>query len=205
MRTALTLGILTAAIGGCGWYTNIPAQITVKSLQPASVEYSTTTPSGGSATTTAKVTQPVVTLEGEPGSVGVTYTEVSIIYHQPDGGGTGQKGTVPSSINGGKPVLTAQNIRVDSSAMRTSAASGSVDMVGMDPSAAANQKQPLALGVTEWTAPVVTQDVIAFGKPTGGNTPGQIYAEIVLDGVDDAHFHSTLTLDIPITFINDTP
>lgn len=195
----MTATAAASTLAGCGWYTNLPANIMVKEIDPSAVTINyTTTTSSGTSTTTAQYTQPSVVLEGAPGSVGVTYTLLTITYYQTNNAASA---SVVSSIN---PVFSSQTIRVDSSALRSNYLAGNQDMVGLDPSATNNQKQPLVIGVASASLPVVDADVVHFGSPSSGSTAKQIYADVALDGIDDAHIKSHLEFEIPISFVNTT-
>jgi hypothetical protein len=65
-----TLPLLLAS---CGWYTNVPAQIHVQSIVPATVGVVVT---GANST----FTNPTVTAVGEYGSIGATYTVCNVTY-----------------------------------------------------------------------------------------------------------------------------
>lgn len=69
------IGILAvfAALSGCGWYTNVPAQLSVLSVEPSTVHV---------AIEGAKVTftNPTVTVQGQNGSVGALFTQANVTY-----------------------------------------------------------------------------------------------------------------------------
>lgn len=69
------IGILAvfAGLSGCGWYTNVPAQVSVVSIEPSTVQV---------AIEGAKVafTNPTVTVQGQNGSIGTTFGRADISY-----------------------------------------------------------------------------------------------------------------------------
>ncbi len=69
------IGILAvlAALSGCGWYTNVPAQLSVTNIEPATVQV---TIEGSKAT----FTNPTVTVQGQNGSLGATFGRADIKY-----------------------------------------------------------------------------------------------------------------------------
>lgn len=77
------IGILAvfAALSGCGWYTNVPAQVSVVNIEPATVQV---TLEGAKAT----FTNPTVTLQGQYGSLGTTFGRADVSYDKDSGIGT---------------------------------------------------------------------------------------------------------------------
>ncbi|MBO9541312.1 hypothetical protein J7643_12045 [bacterium] len=65
---------LVLGLAGCGWYTNVPAQISVQSVEPGTVGvvFNGSSPPA--------FTNPTVTAIGEQGSLGATYTHAAITY-----------------------------------------------------------------------------------------------------------------------------
>lgn len=74
------IGIVAAcaALSGCGWYTNVPAQVGVVNIEPATVQVAL---EGSKAT----FTNPTVTLQGQYGSVGTTFGRADISYDKDSG------------------------------------------------------------------------------------------------------------------------
>lgn len=156
---------LAGLLLGCGAYTNIPAQIDIASITPGSAAVRYAANGGGTTTDT-----PVVTLVGEPGSIGVTYS-TAVIHYYTNGLSAPQELTqLGQSMD--------VSVRVPSSAMPTS--NGGV-----------------ATGSVSWTPPIVTTPVITYGQ--NGSAPS-ISADVTLQGLDDAHFPATLHFNIPIYF-----
>ncbi len=203
MRRAIATAVAVCAMAGCGWYTNFPANIQIKGVSPSTVtvDYTTTT-SSGTSTTTTNYTQPTLTLEGAPGSVGATYTDLTITYHSAATASVSGLGPLLSGITP-NPVYSGQTIRVDSSALRSNYAQGTQDMVGLAPGANTSQQQPLIIGIASASVPVISADVIKYGNPASNNA-SQIVADVTLDGMDDAHFQTHLDVQIPISFVSDT-
>lgn len=65
---------LLVGLAGCGWYTNVPAQISVQGVEPGTV--GVVFPSSGPPT----FTNPTLTAIGEQGSIGATYTQAQLAY-----------------------------------------------------------------------------------------------------------------------------
>lgn len=78
------IGILAAfaVLTGCGWYTNVPAQLSVVSIEPATVQVAIE----GSKVT---FTNPTVTVQGQNGSIGATFGQANVTYSE--GSGIGKK------------------------------------------------------------------------------------------------------------------
>lgn len=86
-------------VSSCGYYTNIPAQIKL-GAPTDSITATVTYTVGGSNQLTADIKNPTISLEGEPGSIGVTYDQIAIKY-------------LPDSVS--PEVVIAGSIRVPSS------------------------------------------------------------------------------------------
>jgi hypothetical protein len=65
---------LLLGLAGCGWYTNVPAQISVQGVEPGTVGVAFDT--SGSPT----FTNPTITAIGEQGSIGATYVKAEVTY-----------------------------------------------------------------------------------------------------------------------------
>lgn len=160
---------LMAALAGCGLYTNVPAQIQLDAPPDsivATVDYKVQ-----QGTITAEIKNPTITLVGEPGSIGVTYDEISIEY-------------LPSGLNLNPPtVVIAGSIRVPSSHQ--------FDENGNAIPGKATTELPI----------ISSQVVALGSPNTDGRINSQISAKITLNGTDDAGFPSSYTFFIPINFL----
>ncbi len=190
-------GALALGLPGCGWYTNVPAAINVINIEPSTVavEYLLSKPDGTIKGITAKYTNPTVTMAGQPGSIGATFKNMGIAYYSPGAGVC--CGNIIPDINAGKELRMKAFVRVDSSAMREDYEKGYQEM---DP--AEFQKKRLTIGQSKFVVPVVTNDVLALAAPAPGKgtRPTIIYAQVILEGEDDARWPYTKELFIPITF-----
>lgn len=162
--------VLTAALTtSCGYYTNIPAQIKVSTTQSnvATVTYSA---SGDSVA--AEVKNPVIALEGEPGSIGVTYNKITIDY-------------LPESLqlNPRKVVITG-SIRVPSSHQFDE-----------------NNKVVVGRVETELPI-ISVQIVQLGSPGSQTRITSQISARVTLEGTDDAGFPASKELFVPINFVS---
>lgn len=197
-RVLVTAAGAALGVTGCGWYTNIPAQVDVISIEPSSVavEYLHSKPDSPLKGITAKFTNPTITLAGQPGSIGLTITKVSITYWD-----TGSGPSLGTIIGKEQRLLTT--VRVGTSAMREDYSKGYQEM---DPTTAGGvsewQKKRLIIGQGKFLAPIVNYDVLLLGSSE--NTTQRrsiIYAQVFLEGEDDAHWpFSRGGISIPITF-----
>jgi hypothetical protein len=191
------------ATAGCGWYTNLPAQLDVISIEPAvvAVEYVRTKPESPLQGITAKYTQPTVTFAGQPGSIGVTFRKIGITYYRPGSGSepgdcTATKcGDVIADINSGKELRLMEFVRVDTSAMREDYEKGYQEM---DP--AEFSKKRLIIGQGKAQVPIINNEVLTLAVPTKTTRPSMIYAKVIFEGEDDAKWPYTKEVNIPITF-----
>lgn len=165
------------AVAGCGLYTNIPAQIHVSEVKPATVTYDQADASGGRA---AKTEQGQLTLIGDPGSIGATFEEMTIDYLEIN--------KAPVAKTELPPMDLRMSVRVTSSNFPT------------------DIKQPLqqaAVGVSVQagtgtvTLPVVTRFVEQYGLRTN---VGALTAQVQLSGFDDAGLPIKLAVYVPIIF-----
>jgi hypothetical protein len=178
------------ALAGCGWYTNLPAEIRLVGIEPSTVtiKYTKVVSAQGGTSYNVDYTQPVVTLQGAPGSIGVTYDTASLIYYAPS-----KDTNPPAAIDALKIGSMFTSVRINSSALREDPAAGNQDVTNYD-------QKKIILGTTKWTAPVVTKDLIDYGAPDKGN-PKLVVAELVLSGKDDARWPaSAKTIDVPVAF-----
>lgn len=175
MKKIFIIGIFILFILGCGLYTNIPSQVHIvqdkDSPLIAKVIYNT-----DSNKITYTIQNPTLTLETEPGSIGVTYNKISIKY-LPEEYLSQYKITTNVVITG--------ELRVGSSHFR--------DKDG---------NLIISRGSTE--LPVINPQIIALGTPQshgGSGISTQISAEVLLEGTDDAGFPASFTVNIPINFL----
>lgn len=121
---------------GCGPFTNVPAQIHVKSIDPAATTVTYTKDSSGNVTASFK--NPLITFEGEPGSPGAVFTSAVITYYD-------DKHAVIKS----DPDQLTLEVHID---------------VGTSNYRDPQDTKKILLGTGSWTAPVVNQDVIDYGN-----------------------------------------
>ncbi|HEY9856469.1 MAG TPA: hypothetical protein V6D05_12080 [Stenomitos sp.] len=74
------IGIIAvvAALSGCGWYTNVPAQVSVVNIEPATVQVAI-------EGTKVTFTNPTVTVQGQNGSIGTTFGTATVSYDKDSG------------------------------------------------------------------------------------------------------------------------
>lgn len=174
VKRYIPLAFLLAAVGGCGQFTNVPAQIHVKSVDvPAAITYAF---DATTRTTVATVANPKITLEGELGSIGITYDTMTITYFTANGRnsvpGTGTKTDGSTDIRFSIRVPTSHLNRDSNGIVNAPAASGSVEIPIINPV------------VTKW-----------------GEThflEGNLSAAVTLNGIDDASFPRSLDINLPI-------
>jgi hypothetical protein len=85
-RTLLVATAALLSLPGCGWYTNIPAQIMVVAVKPGRVTYQ---PPNASGQRLVEIEPPLVSFQGEPGSIGANFTQMSVVYQTTALGTTG--------------------------------------------------------------------------------------------------------------------
>lgn len=161
------IGILAAfaALTGCGWYTNVPAQISVASVEPATV---LVTIEGAKAS----FTNPTVTLKGQNGSIGATYTKADVVY---------KVGAESAGIANKSMYI---NLRVDPTYLKKYPAETST-----------TKEVEFTPGSGQAVLPIIDQDVIDAGKSKRSMT-----AIVTLTGGDDANFGTSLPIYVPIVF-----
>lgn len=172
----------TLCITGCGYYTNVPAQV-VATVTPARLVYGE-----GTASNTVKITEPEVSFRTEPGSVGVTYNRITVKYFKIDGTAVAASDLPPLKLG-----LTCH---VDGSQLPSNP---------LDPAKGINQA---AQGKEVWVGrvtvalPIVTRHVEQYGGRTSGPDVNQagVFAQVQMDGADDAGFDSSITFFVPIIF-----
>jgi hypothetical protein len=170
-RLALAAGIILV-MAGCGFYTNVPAQVHVKTVDvPAKLEYKFDSSLGK---VIVVATNPKVTFESLPGSIGITYDEMIVSYR------TSDDKTMTDTPAGGLKIRTT--VRVPSSHLVRDTA-GNVTAGGNSGSVELGVLSPLVskFGLTNFDK----------GNPT---------MLITLNGEDDARWQHSLTLNLPIQF-----
>lgn len=164
---------LLLALSGCGWYTNVPAQIRVQNVEPATVGVAFSNNVG-------QFTNPTVTAIGEYGSIGVTYYKATITYHD----SSSARSKIDALSNN-----TNINLRVEPSFLKTYPTSGQTT----------TQPSEFIAGSGKAVLPIVNEAVLSYATSTNPK-PGTITAYVVLDGTDDAKFPAQLNFYVPITF-----
>lgn len=158
-----------APLSGCGLYTNVPAQIKVGSSDNVTA---TVTYSVDQNKISADVKNPKVTLQGEPGSIGVTYNEIKIEY-------------LPTSLSlNPRTVVIAGSIRVPSSHKFD-----------------ADNKVIQGSTTTELPV-ISSHVVQLGNPLSQGRINSQISAKVTLSGTDDAGFPASLEFFVPINFLS---
>lgn len=126
---------LLVGLAGCGWYTNVPAQISVQGVEPGTVGVVFTS-SGAPA-----FTNPTITAIGEQGSIGATYTQASLTYF--DGAG--------KAISELEAKGVFLNLRVEPSSLTPYSGTGTTD-------------RTFKQGTGKAMLPVVNQKVLDYAK-----------------------------------------
>lgn len=161
--------ILAASLTACGLYTNIPAQIKVVTSDQVSA---TVTYKVDQNQITADVVNPKVSLEGEPGSIGVTYDTITIEY-------------LPNNLSiQPNPMVIRTSIRVPSS-----------HQFGE------NNQVIVGKVVTEIPV-ISSNVVQLGNPLSEGRINSQISAKVTLSGTDDAGFPASKDIFIPINFLS---
>lgn len=180
---ALAAAALCLPAAGCGWYTNIPAQVAVHSVKPGRVTYE---PPDTRGIREIKVEAPVVVLQTEPGSIGVNFDSMTVTYRLIN------RSVVSASKLPG--LQMGFSFRVDSANYPVQPAAAKVPQ--------ADQGVTVDVGKRELEFPVITRHVEQFGLETQapeGNAP-MVTAECTLSGVDDANLGVSLPVFVPIYF-----
>lgn len=165
---------LLLGLAGCGWYTNVPAQIRVQNVEPATVGVVF-------ANNVGQFTNPTITAMGEQGSIGVTYHTATIAYYE--------SSTATKNKIDGLSANTNINMRVEGSFLKSYPTAGQ----------GATQPNEFVVGSGKAVLPIVNQAVLSYATSTSPK-PGTITAYVVLDGTDDAKYPTQLKFYIPITF-----
>jgi hypothetical protein len=173
----LALGLL-APLSACGWYTNVPAQIHARPVNSLIVTYEEPG-AGAKATYKATVSESVLTLAGQPGSIGASFRNVTIRYYTP----------------GGKdPVFERSfpiDLRVEPSVYREDPRKDELGDKNWE-----DNKLIIGTGQLSLTM-LVDRAVMDYGF---SKTGGQLYALLDFTGEDDAKFSQRLEVSVPIVF-----
>ncbi len=180
---SLALALSTAA---CGWYTNIPASIYVRSVKPGSLVYGATDTRG---VRDIKVEHPEVVLQGEPGSIGANFDSIVVEYLLTNGG--------PSK---NLPRLSmGLTFRVESSNYPSRPEERELEQNAVG--------TKIAVGTTPVAVPIVTRHVEEFGLKASGDSESNaaaVTAVVTFSGFDDANLAVSLVARVPI-FFSGTP
>jgi len=176
--------LASLAMTGCGFYTNIPAQILIGEVKPATLNYELIRTDG---TREIKIEVPTVTLRAEPGSIGFTVDTLKVTYFRAVGSGKEQ--IDPAKI---PPLTLGTTFRVESSNFPSDPSGPNIDQTAVGKS--------IYVGRYTYTLPIITRHVEAFGALPANYQDAAIYAQVSMSGVDDANFPSTYTFFVPITF-----
>ena len=179
LQMGLVLGLL-APLTSCGWYTNVPAQIQVKSIQPSAVTVSYAEPGAGAKSTyVATVGDAVLTLSGQPGSIGVNFRNAKVDYFAP--------GNENAVFSRNYPI----DLRVEPSVYREDPRKDELGTNNWEDA-------KLIIGTGQLSLPMlVDRAVIDYGF---GRTTSMLYALITFSGEDDAKFPQTFEVSVPIVF-----
>lgn len=175
MKRCIPMALTILATLGCGQFTNVPAQVKLKSVDaPALITYSF---DATTRTTVATVTNPKVTFESELGSIGVTYDTMTVTFFTANGRnsipGTGTKADGSTDLRFTVRIPSSHLNKDANGNITTPGTSGSVEL-------------PLL-------SPVVQQ---------WGQThflEGNLSMAIELSGDDDATWPRSLTFTLPIS------
>ncbi|MEB3284970.1 MAG: hypothetical protein VKN33_06770 [Candidatus Sericytochromatia bacterium] len=183
MRKVLGVVLMGLMQAGCGWYTNIPASILVVSVKPGKITYE---PPNTAGVREIKTENPVVRLQGEPGSIGANFSIATVQYTRSNG----------TDIAADKlpPMRIGLSFRVESSTYPAQPGTGPIDQSQVG--------RIIDAGRTEIELPVLTRLVEQYGQdnnPPEGNAP-LITANVIFQGADDANFPISLSAFVPIYF-----
>lgn len=163
--------LLAGVLAGCGLYTNIPAQVNVEAPADGAA-VATVTYAVQQGSISADVQNPTIALEGEPGSIGVTYNQIAIEY-------------LPASLSlNPREVIVAASIRVPSSH----------EFDGENNLVVGRVETELPI--------ISSHVVQLGNPLSQGRINSQISAKVTLTGTDDAGFDAVKTLYIPINFLS---
>lgn len=181
----LALGLL-APVTSCGWYTNVPAQIHVKSVMPTGITVTYKPSSDPKLTYEATVTDAVLTLAGDPGSIGATFYSVDVKFTD----GTAGDGKPVDAAGLSKQVID-MSLRVEPSVFREDPRKDELDDKNWE-------ERKLIIGTGQMSlGAIVNRQVLDYGFKRPSNI---VNAQITLSGYDDAKFPTSLSVNVPITF-----
>lgn len=175
----LAMSALTLA-SGCGLYTNVPAIYNVAEVKPASISYEKADTDQYRA---IKVEPAQVTLVAEPGSIGATFSTMSIKYFSSDG--RTLVGTDLPTIN------TSLTVHLQSSNFPSDPQGTTVDQTLIG--------RATFVGRATTTLPVISRWVENYGLKNAANA-SIVTAEVNWSGTDDAGFPTSVIFQVPITF-----
>ncbi|MEB3298598.1 MAG: hypothetical protein VKO21_03840 [Candidatus Sericytochromatia bacterium] len=179
--------VLSATLVGCGIplpFVNFAAQVSLKSVEPATVTVSYTKDATNQVTASFK--NPVVTLEGAPGSVGALFTSMELTALDPGN----PANLLPLFANSQNRAIVPITLRVATSALREDPRAGTVNPVGQD-------QQKIVLGQGKAELPVVSNGILEHGKT---RTNGPLTVSARLSGKDDAQWPLSLEVLVPVAF-----
>lgn len=187
MKRLLTSAAAVLTLASCGMYTNVPAQVFVASVKPASLSYQKPDADGFRE---IKIESPEVTLRGEPGSIGATFSQMRISYYKTDSNSNG----LPSQVGNGDvaAVNTFLTIHVPSSNFPSDPSGNPMDVT--------QTGQMIQVGSVTTQVPVVTRHVEDYGMNLTNYANAALTAEVVWTGTDDAGFPTEVRFHVPITF-----
>ena len=183
----LVLGVM-APLAGCGWYTNVPAQIHIKSVSPSSITVNYKEPgTGAKALYDATISDAVLTLAGDPGSIGATFYTVSVKFTDGTNGSNGN----PGAATGLNDQAIDMSFRVEPSVFREDPRKDELGTKNWEDGKLIIGTGQMSLGA------VVNRQVLDYGFKRTSNV---VTALVTLSGYDDAKFPATVTVNVPITF-----
>ncbi|MNR81283.1 hypothetical protein D3C72_120230 [compost metagenome] len=184
----LVLGVM-APLAGCGWYTNVPAQIHVKSVAPSAITVTYKEPgTGAKATYDATISDAVLTLAGDPGSIGATFYQVKVDFT--DGTTQDDKGN-PAKATGLSTQAIDMSFRVEPSVFREDPRKDELGTKNWEEGKLIIGTGQMSLGA------IVNRQVLDYGFKRTSNV---VTALVTLSGYDDAKFPTSVTVNVPITF-----
>lgn len=187
MKRLLSSFAAVLTLSSCGMYTNIPAQVFVASVKPANLIYQKPDADGFRAIT---MEAPEVTLRGEPGSIGATFSQMKISYFKTDSNSQGLPSAVASGDIAG--VNTFLTVHVPSSNFPSDPGANPMDVT--------QTGKMIQAGTITTSVPVVTRHVEDYGMNLTNYANAALTAEVIWTGTDDAGFPTEVRFHVPITF-----
>ena len=170
------------ALSGCGLYTDLPAQVHVSNVTPGIITYTKPDAEGYRDDT---ITEPQLTLIGEPGSIGVTFVEMTVDYLN------NAEQFVPTSDLPELKLRTAFRVESSNYSSNPADASKPIDQTQVGKSVYAAQNTQ--------TLPICSRWVEDYGRSTANNA-AVLTAQVKLSGYDDAGWPQEVDVDVPIVF-----